>query len=212
MRVALLFVVAYLIGSIPFGYLIVRFKERADVRETGSGGTGATNVSRKAGKLAGVLTLFLDFIKGAIAVSIVPFLILGYDGSARWDVASAAVFVILGHCFPVWLGFRGGKGVATFLGVVLLFAPFAVVCFVIVFALIVILTRYVSLGSIIGCALMPLFVWRFPFRIYVDCCNVGCVCSEAARVTVTIVCSLIIIFMHRENIKRLLRGEENKFR
>lgn len=212
MRVALLLIIAYLIGSIPFGYLIVRFKESTDVRETGSGGTGATNVSRKAGKLAGVITLFLDFLKGAIAVSVVPLLIVGHDGSANWDVAWAAVFVILGHCFPVWLGFRGGKGVATFLGISLLFAPFAFVCFVVVFALIVILTRYVSLGSIVGCALMPLLVWRFPFRIYIDCCGVGCVCSETARVTVTIVCSMIIIFMHRENIKRLLRGEENKFR
>src|SRR6185437_11463920 len=100
-------VVAYRIGSLPFGYLIVRRKIGADIRETGSGGTGATNVSRRAGKAAGVLTLLLDAAKGSVAVLIAR-AVSGDD----WVIAAAAIAVLVGHIFPVWLGFRGGKGVA----------------------------------------------------------------------------------------------------
>src|SRR5215467_3210508 len=120
-------IVAYLIGSIPFGYLIVRRKIGADIWETGSGGTGATNVSRRAGKVAGVLTLLLDALKGATAV-----LIASWSGD--WVVAAAAIAVIAGHIFPVWLGFRGGKGVATGVGVFLVLAPVALVCAGVLFA------------------------------------------------------------------------------
>src|SRR5690348_12481458 len=146
-------IVAYLIGSIPFGYLIVRGKIGADIRQTGSGGTGATNVSRRAGKAAGVVTLVLDALKGAAAV-----LIAKTTGS-DWLIAAAAVAVIVGHIFPVWLGFRGGKGVATGAGVFLVLAPVAVLCAAVVFLAIVFSTRYVSLGSIVGAAAIPLFVW-----------------------------------------------------
>src|SRR4026209_3047293 len=100
----ILVVVAYLLGSIPFGDLIVRGKGAGDVRQTGSGGTGATNVSRRAGKTAGVLTLVLDALKGAAAVLIAHKL-----GGSDWITAGAAIAVIVGHIFPVWLGFRGGK-------------------------------------------------------------------------------------------------------
>src|SRR5262245_6212427 len=117
-------ITAYLLGSIPFGFLIVRLRSGADIRETGSGGTGATNVSRKAGRLAGVITLLLDALKGYAAV-LVARRITGDDGTS-WVIAAAAVLAVVGHCFPVWLGFRGGKGVATGLGVFLAIVPWAV--------------------------------------------------------------------------------------
>src|ERR1043165_5177430 len=147
-------VVAYLIGSIPFGYLIVRGRIGADIRQTGSGGTGATNVSRRAGKAAGVVTLVLDTLKGGAAVLMAEMLT-----RSDWIVAAAAVAVIVGHIFPVWLGFRGGKGVAPGAGVFLVLAPVAVWCAGVVFLAIVVTTRYVSLGSMIGAAMIPVFVW-----------------------------------------------------
>ena len=203
MRIALVFIVAYLIGSIPFGYLIVYYKEDVDIRKTGSGGIDATNVLRRAGKFAAALTWFLDTLKGAVAVSIVPYFILGYDGASNWEVSAAAILTIMGHCFPVWLRFRGGKGVATLLGIVLMFAPLGFACFVVVFALIVITTRYISIGSIIGCVLIPLLVWWFQFH-FVDGFD------YRIPVVSTAICSLIVIFMHRENITRLIKGEERK--
>jgi glycerol-3-phosphate acyltransferase PlsY len=154
MTPSLAVIVAYLIGSIPFGYLIVRGKIGADIRQTGSGGTGATNVSRRAGKVAGVVTLALDALKGAAAVLIARAL-TGND----WVLAMAAIAVLVGHIFPVWLGFRGGKGVATGAGVFLVVAPVALLLAGIVFLAIVFLTRYVSLGSMVAAATIPLFVW-----------------------------------------------------
>jgi len=181
--------VAYLIGSIPFGYLIVRGKIGADIRETGSGGTGATNVSRRAGKAAGVVTLVLDALKGAAAVLIAK-MMTGSD----WLIAAAAIAVIVGHIFPVWLGFRGGKGVATGAGVFLVLAPIAVLCAGVVFLAIVFATRYVSLGSIVGAAAIPLFVW---------------VLSDSRPLLIAAVLgALLIVFAHRGNIRRLARGIE----
>ena len=204
MRPVLVIVAAYLLGSIPFGYLVVRAVAGADVRETGSGGTGATNVSRSAGKAAGVVTLVLDAAKGAAAVALAQWLLTS-DYGVNWFVAGAAVAVILGHCFPVWLRFRGGKGVATDVGVFLSLAPLAVVFAGALFLLVVRLTRYVSLGSIIAAATIPVFVWLqngfvrpvvgFPYVI-----------------VVAIAGALLIILMHRANIARLIRGTENKFK
>src|ERR671939_2055471 len=158
MRPVLVLLAAYLLGSIPFGYLIVRARTGADVRATGSGGTGATNVSRRAGKLAGVVTLLLDAAKGALAVLLARWLATD-DFGVNWWVAAAAVLAVFGHCFPVWLGFRGGKGVATGVGVFLSLYPLAVACAGVIFILVVVLTRYVSLGSILATATLPLFVW-----------------------------------------------------
>lgn len=196
---------AYLLGSIPFGYLIVRASGRGDVRETGSGGTGATNVTRRAGRGAGVLTLALDALKGAAAVLLAR-LVLTEGFRVDWWVAAAAVAVVAGHVFPVWLGFRGGKGVATGLGVFAVLAPLALLCALPVFVLVVWATRYVSLGSIIAAALVPLAVWALSAR-------------SAARgeellpvLTAASVGGALIIFMHRGNIGRLLRGEESKFK
>ena len=153
---ALALLLAYLIGSIPFGYLIVRLASGADIRETGSGGTGATNVSRKAGKAAGIVTLGLDALKGAAAVMVARWL-TGEAGTS-WTVGAAAALAVIGHCYPVWLKFKAGKGVATGLGVFLAITPWAVLAALAVFIVVVWRTRYVSLGSIIAAAFIPLWV------------------------------------------------------
>jgi glycerol-3-phosphate acyltransferase PlsY len=221
-RSVLVISIAYLLGSIPFGYLIVRVAQRADIRETGSGGTGATNVSRRAGKAAGVLTLVLDALKGAAAVVITklalglpifgassgPSLHQAVNGgaiseSADWWLAAAAIAVIVGHIFPVWLGFRGGKGVATGVGVFLILAPLAVVCAGLIFLVIVLLTRYVSLGSIVAAATIPVVVLiqnyitpQIEFGPLMTAASIG---------------AALIAFAHRENIGRLIHRTENKF-
>lgn len=182
---------AYLIGSLPFGYLIVRMTGRGDVRQTGSGGTGATNVSRRAGKAAGVVTLMLDALKGAIAV------LIATRFSEGWVIAAAAIAVIVGHIFPVWLGFRGGKGVATAVGVFSVLAPWALLCAGIVFLIVVLLTRYVSLGSITAAAIIPVVSWFTGLTL--------------PTLTSAAVCAALVIFAHRANIARLLNGTEPKF-
>ena len=195
-------IVSYLLGSIPFGYLIVQKKLGADIRETGSGGTGATNVSRRAGKGAGIFTLVLDALKGAIAVEWAVVL-AGPSLQAPWIVTAAAIAVIVGHIFPVWLGFRGGKGVATGVGVFLMLAPFALLCAGMLFFAIVMFTRYVSLGSIVGAASVPLFVW-------LQSVFVTPVADVRPLLTATIVGAALIIFAHRGNIGRLVQGTESQ--
>jgi acyl phosphate:glycerol-3-phosphate acyltransferase len=200
MRPLFLIIIAYLIGSIPFGYLIVRHKIGDDIRETGSGGTGATNVSRRAGKAAGVFTLVLDALKGSVAVLLARVLLDDGPG-ADWFVAAAAVATLLGHIFPVWLGFRGGKGVATGVGIFFVLAPIALLCAGVLFVAIVFLTRFVSLGSITAAATIPLFVWLQ--SVFVEP-----VADLRPLLTAAIVGALLIIFAHRGNIGRLARGTE----
>nr|MDQ3818245.1 glycerol-3-phosphate acyltransferase [Acidobacteriota bacterium] len=155
MRPVLVLISAYLLGSVPFGYLIVRAKEGADVRATGSGGTGATNVSRLAGKLAGVVTLLLDAAKGALAVLIARFFATE-DFGANWWVAASAILAVVGHCFPVWLGFRGGKGVATTLGVLLAVAPLVGLVACLAWLGTAVLFRYSSLAALAAIGTRPL--------------------------------------------------------
>lgn len=195
LRLLLVVIIAYLIGSIPFGYLIVRAKGGGDVRDTGSGGTGATNVSRRAGKAAGVVTLLLDALKGAIAVIIAQLILKGDDPT--WLPAAAAIAVIVGHVFPVWLRFRGGKGVATGVGVFLMLAPLAVLFAGVIFVTVVALTKYVSLGSILAAATVPLFVWLFVLEV-----------DLRPVLAASITGALLILFAHRGNIARLLNGTE----
>ena len=195
-------IVSYLLGSIPFGYLIVRKKVGADIRETGSGGTGATNVSRRAGKAAGVLTLVLDALKGAVAVEWAVVL-AGPSSKAAWIVTAAAIAVIAGHIFPVWLRFRGGKGVATGVGVFLMLAPIALVCAGILFLAIVLFTRYVSLGSVVAAATIPLFIW-------LQSVFVAPTADLRPLLTAAIAGAALIIFAHRGNIGRLAQGTENQ--
>jgi glycerol-3-phosphate acyltransferase PlsY len=204
MRSALVLVAAYLLGSIPFGYLIVRASEGADVRESGSGGTGATNVSRRAGKLAGVVTLLLDATKGALAVVLARSFATD-DFGINWWVAAAAFIAVFGHCFPVWLNFHGGKGVATGIGVFLSLSPLAVACAALIFILVVAATRYVSLSSILATAAFPLFVWLL--SVYVRPTT-----NLAPVMTAAIATGALIILMHHANIVRLLKGTERKFR
>ncbi len=215
MRPAFLIVIAYLLGSIPFGYLIVRATQGADVRETGSGGTGATNVSRRAGKSAGVFTLILDALKGAAAIAIAKLvlglpLIPGSDSPAanadvNWWVTAAAIAVIVGHIFPAWLRFRGGKGVATGVGVFLMLAPMAVGMAGLVFLAVVALTRYVSLGSILAAVAIPVFLLlQNAFVQEVD--------PLSPLMLAAIASAALIVFAHRENIRRLLSGTETKFK
>jgi acyl phosphate:glycerol-3-phosphate acyltransferase len=220
-RPAAVIIIAYLLGSIPFGYLIVRATEGADIRQTGSGGTGATNVSRRAGKIAGVITLVLDAVKGAVAVVIAK-LILGLPTFAAgghagsplqslvttevyWWIAAAAVAVIVGHIFPIWLRFRGGKGVATGVGVLLMLAPIAVVLAAGIFILVVVLTRYVSLGSILAAISIPLFV-------LLQNAFIRPIESLAPIMSAAIAAAALIVFAHRENIVRLMNGTESRFK
>ena len=204
MRSLLVLIAAYLLGSIPFGYLLVRAKVGADVRETGSGGTGATNVSRRAGKVAGLITLLLDASKGAMAVFLAK-AFLTPDFGVNWWVAGATVVAIIGHIFPVWLGFRGGKGVATGVGVFLSLAPLAVVCAGLVFVLIIMATRYVSLSSI-GAVL------AFPICVGLLSAFVRPMTHLREVLAAAIIGGSLIIVMHRDNISRLVQGTESRFR
>lgn len=208
MRHAFILIAAYLLGSIPFGFLIVRLTQAADVRETGSGGTGATNVTRRAGKLAGILTLALDAAKGAAAILLARWLLTAsvVDFNSAWWIAAAAVAAIIGHVFPVWLGFHGGKGVATGLGVFLCLAPLAVVLAALVFIGVVWATRYVSLGSVCAVAALPIFI------AIIAGARLPLLMEFAPLMTAAIACGALIVFMHRENIRRLRSGTENKFR
>ncbi|HKR59098.1 MAG TPA: glycerol-3-phosphate 1-O-acyltransferase PlsY [Pyrinomonadaceae bacterium] len=208
LRVATVIALAYLLGSIPFGYLIVRAHAGADIRETGSGGTGATNVSRRAGKTAGVLTLLLDALKGAAAILIArliigqPILEVVEDGS--WLIAAAAILVIIGHMYPVWLGFRGGKGVATAIGVFLVLAPLALFAAGIVFGLVVAVTRYVSLASMTAASTLPVFIWLQHGMIRpVD--------AFWPTLFAAVLIAALIVIAHRDNIERLSQGTESKF-
>jgi len=197
LRPLLVVIIAYLLGSIPFGYLIVRKKLGDDIRQSGSGGTGATNVSRRAGKTAGVITLVLDALKGSLAVLIAN----GLSPNVGWIIAAAAMAAIVGHMFPVWLGFRGGKGVATGVGVFSILAPIAVLCAGVIFVGIVLLTRYVSLGSIIAAASIPLFVWLQ--SVFVEP-----LADLRSLLMAAIAGAVLIVFAHRGNIARLARGTE----
>lgn len=191
---------SYLLGSIPFGYLLVRMFRGEDVRQSGSGNIGATNVSRKSPLLGG-LTLLLDALKGSAAVGVgyvfsdrIPGGVLPYR-----EMSMAALVAVIGHMFPVWLKFRGGKGVATGLGSFVVIAPKVVLVAAGIFIAVVVLFRYVSLGSIIAVASFPLLVYEM--RAY------GNVPMALAFMTAT---SLLIIARHNQNIRRLLRGRENR--
>ncbi|MBW4055232.1 MAG: glycerol-3-phosphate acyltransferase [Proteobacteria bacterium] len=192
--VALLIVigVAYLIGSIPTGLLLGKVYG-IDVRNEGSGNIGATNLYRTIGRKVGIITLIGDCLKGMIPVVLVKFSALPPEFAAWVGLAA-----FCGHVFSVFLRFKGGKGVATALGVFLALAPLAVTIAVAVFACMMFIWRYVSLGSISAAATMPLAVFFLG--------------GSRALTTVTIIISLTVIVRHHENIRRLLAGNENKFK
>jgi len=201
---------AYLIGSIPFSYLIARIVTRSDIRTLGSGNVGATNVLRNAGKLPGFGALVLDLLKGVTAVGIARILVARPDWpwtmtrhatpfeAATFWIGLAAALAVIGHMFPVWLGFRGGKGVATATGAFLALSPLATGAVFVVFLVVLAVTRYVSLGSMVAAASMPLIlrfliggtVWMTVFSILI---------------------AIAVIAKHHTNIARLVAGEERKF-
>ena len=194
-------VIAYLLGSLPFGYLLIKyvFTGGEDIRGVGSGGTGATNVARRAGIKAGLLTYVLDVLKGVAAVMLMR---LVAEDNYIW-IGAAAVAAIVGHIFPVFLGFRGGKGVATGVGVYLALAPYSVLTTLVLWAAIVYFSRYVSLGSIIATAAVPLWTllyygWLRPNP------------HLTALLIIAVAGCALIVAKHHENINRLLHGTENK--
>ena len=198
----LLMAIAYLLGSVPTGYLLVRLFRHEDIRSVGSGNIGATNVMRSGGKGLGAATFLLDLLKGAAAVWIAGWIAPQFASAVppRDIEALAAVVAVLGHMFPVWLHFRGGKGVATGFGVFLVTAPLAALSSFALFIVILLITRYVSLASILGAASFPLFAW---FLVRGD--------KPAPFVGAQIIVALLIIVKHQQNIRRLANGTENRF-
>lgn len=195
---AVVALVAYLLGSIPFGLILGKVFGGADVRNAGSGNIGATNVARVVGPVAGFLTLLLDAAKGWFAVWLAGRLFVG-DSSA---LILAGFLALLGHCFPIWLHFRGGKGVATAAGVFLALSPAAMAVAALLFLLVVTTWRYVSLGSLAAAAAIPLlvyFLWA-PHFAPPEILTLG-----------SLAITLVVIFQHRANIVRLMHGEEPKF-
>jgi glycerol-3-phosphate acyltransferase PlsY len=199
-RLALILTASYFLGSIPFGYLLVLIFRGEDVRKSGSGNIGATNVSRKSPAL-GVLTLILDTAKGFFAVQLAA----SYSGYAEQNsslprvMAASALLAIVGHMYPAWLKFRGGKGVATALGAFVRLCPLAVGVAIIIFAVVVLITRRISLGSIVTAALFPAAVWSLGL-------------SKDPLVLLLIgMAALLIIARHYKNILRLLSGQEPRF-
>jgi glycerol-3-phosphate acyltransferase PlsY len=194
----LLIALAYLLGSLPFGLLLAKVLGGKDVRKSGSGNIGATNVARVAGPAAGIITLLLDTAKGAAAV----WLAGRYSEQSAAAIMLAGIAALVGHCFPAWLKFKGGKGVATALGVFLMLAPLAALGDVGFFLVVVLVWRYVSLGSISAAAAMPLLV----YFLWAP--------GHAPPLVVifgTLFAAGLVIVKHDANLQRLVDGTEPKF-
>jgi len=193
MDIILFFVGAYLVGSIPSSYLIVKLLKGIDIREHGSGNPGATNVFRVAGAIPGIITFVMDLVKGLLPVLVAN----GHFGEDRLLLAIATgLCAMSGHMWTIFLGFKGGKGVATGTGVFAALLPVPTVCAFAVFSLVLLFTRYVSLGSISAALSLPLFSY---FR------------GEQKILTFSaVLVAVLIIYKHRSNIMNLLAGKENK--
>jgi acyl phosphate:glycerol-3-phosphate acyltransferase len=187
-------VIAYLVGGIPFGYLLVRWKTGEDVREQGSGNIGATNVLRTTGRSVAVATLLLDIAKGAFAVWIADKL---SHGSPLW-MSLAALAVMAGHAFPVFLKFQGGKAVASFIGAFLYLTPIPMIAALLVFIMVVAVTRQISTGSIVAAGSLPLAAWLIER-------------APSIVILAALVAAVFIIYRHRGNIDRIRAGTENSF-
>ena len=196
---------AYLLGSLNFGILVSRYFYRDDVRKHGSGNAGSTNILRTYGKKAAILTLLGDMGKGVLAVVLGRILTRYGLGGAEFGIYGgyvAAVFAVLGHLWPVWFGFKGGKGVATAAGAILASNPVVFLGLAVVFWALALTTRIVSLSSIAAAVCYPIFTGLYAW-------------FKHQNIWLTLICSIImaglVIWMHRENIKRLMNGTEYKF-
>ena len=199
---ALIAAAAFLLGSIPTGYLLVRIFRKQDIRSVGSGNIGATNVLRTGGKGLGAATFLLDVLKGCASVWLGATLAAAFAPTleARNAEALAALCAVLGHMFTPWLRFRGGKGVATGFGVFLVAAPLAALAAIALFAIVLALSRYVSLGSILAAAAFPVLAY---FLVRGS--------RPAFFLVVQAAVALLIIVKHHQNIRRLLAGTESRF-
>jgi len=194
METVLLLCIAYLIGAIPSGVVLTRLAGAGDVRNSGSGNIGATNVYRVAGKRLGILTLVADMLKGAL-----PLVALKLWGSGdEMLLAMVAVALFVGHCYPVYLRFKGGKGVATALGIYLVLSPLSVSIALVVFAVVLWRWRYVSLASISAAAVIPFLVYALE--------------SSIVLFVATLVIAGGVIYRHSSNIQRLRNGTEARFK
>jgi glycerol-3-phosphate acyltransferase PlsY len=193
-----LVVITYFLGSIPCGLILVRLFAKRDVREVGSGNIGATNVTRVAGPLPGILTLLFDAAKGALAVLIAAH----FTNHHATSMMLAAIAALIGHCYPLWLRFKGGKGIATGLGVFTALSPFAGLSALAVFIIVALTWRFASLGSIAAAASMPLFVYLFwaPGHAPPLIITFG-----------TLFATGLVIFKHDANLQRLIEGTEPRF-
>jgi glycerol-3-phosphate acyltransferase PlsY len=198
----LIVVTAYLLGSIPSGYVLVRLFRHQDIRQTGSGNIGATNVLRSGSKGLAAATFLMDMLKGCCAVWLGGLIghLLAPGATPDNMRALAALVAVLGHIFPVWLGFKGGRGVSTGFGVFLVAAPLAALAAISVFFVVLALSRYVSLASILGAASFPFFAWWL-----------GHGDRPAFFIAVQIAVALLLIVKHHPNIRRLLSGTESRF-
>ena len=187
--------IAYLLGAIPFGYLLVKWKTGADVRTAGSGNIGATNVMRTTGRAAGILTLALDIAKGYLAVWLAARL-TGHE--VIW-MSLAALAVMLGHAYPVFLGFKGGKAVASVVGAFLCLTPWALTAEITIFVIVVVWTRHISMGSIVAAATLPLAAWLV-------------MRAEVPAVVAAGAAGAFVIYRHSSNIQRLRLGAESVFK
>ena len=188
-------VIAFVVGGIPFGYLLVRLKTGRDVRSMGSGNIGATNVLRTTGRAIAIITLLLDIGKGFLAVWLAARL---SADSPLW-MSAAALAVILGHAYPIFLKFHGGKAVASFIGAFLYLAPVAMLSILLIFVMVVAATRHISLGSIIAAGTFPLAVWIIQHP------------PEPILIT-ALMAGAFIVYRHRANIERIRAGNEHVFR
>jgi glycerol-3-phosphate acyltransferase PlsY len=186
-------VIAYLLGAIPFGYLLVRWTTGRDVRAGGSGNIGATNVLRTTGRAAGIATLLLDIGKGYLAVWIAGRL-TGHDVRA---MCVAVLAVMAGHAYPVFLRFQGGKAVASFVGAFLCLTPVALGAVLVVFVVVVAWTRYISMGSVVSAATFPLAVWLMQ--------------KDLTMLATAAIAGAFIIYKHSSNIRRVHAGTEHGF-
>lgn len=199
-QIIIAFILAYLIGAIPFSVWVGILFYQKDVRKYGSMNAGATNTFRVLGAQAGIVVLFLDIVKGSVAVSLAYYLGHLSFGSANFIYyeLGLGMTAVLGHIFPIYLNFKGGKGVATFLGVGISVFPVAALTCVATFLIVFLITRYVSLGSILASIVFPLML------IFYEHMDQWPVIAFAMAVP------CLIIYTHRKNIKRLMKGEENK--